>query len=956
MESKKISQVKRHRGYVLTPTGAKKLQNRISELEDKTGIKYNPAKISEKSQLISISGLHPTTIRKILRGQGGDESSLRLIFQVVNLELEDGDYTQPGIENIVSIKPTQDWGEAVDVSVFYGRELDLESLNKWIFDQGCRLVVILGMGGMGKTALSVKLASKLGEKFDFLIWRSLKNAPLLEDLLPDLIQFVSQQQETAVNLPKTIGGQISRLTHYLRQQRCLLVFDNIETILKPGSPAGRCREGYEDYAELFRRVAETVHQSCLILTSREKPQCISSLEGESLPVRCWQLKGLSDEAGEKILSTKGLQGDEEKVKQLAQLYQGNPLALKIVATSIQELFAGNIAEFLDEGVAVFNGIRSLLEQQFERLAPLEKQILYWLAINREPTSLAQLREDIVPRVSAGRILESLEFIGWRSLIEILSTDAGQLFSLQPVVMEYLCDRLIEQVCTEIHTASKSGNLDDLNLLKHHALIKAESFESVLASQIQLILQPIIECLLTSFGNLEKLILAINNIFTQLRLKKWPTPGYIAGNLVNILGYLKVDLSGYDLSELTIWQAYLQGVNLRRVNLSGANLARSVFSETFGEIYGIALSPEGTQIATGHKDGEVRLWQVADGKLLFRALGHSSTIWSLSFSSDGKTLASGSFDGEIRLWQNEAVNIADAAENLSSMRNSLSLIGHGDWVSAIAYSPDGKILASASSDRTIKLWDIETGNCLKTLQGHADILHSVAFSPDGKTLASGSADQTVRLWNVDSGNCRQILVGHNSQISKVAFSPNQLDLASCDGQSLKIWDIKTGECSQTICNDLTFIWSIAFSPDGETIAGGDSKVIKLWHIETSECYQILAGFTSQVWSVEFSSNGKIIAANDKQTLKLWQFDENDSPIPLQTIQGFANSVWSVAVSLIPPQPQDGISPLAGQGGRSPLCKGGRRGAPPLIKGSRGGSSPLAVQIVQSVSGILQPNAV
>jgi WD40 repeat protein len=886
VNSRKSTRSKRHRGYILTPAGATKLKNRIRELEAKTGVKYNPSKISQKAQLISSQGLHPTTIRKILRGtSGGDEASLRLIFQVLELQLEEQDYTQPGLDEIVQIDSYQDWGEAIDVSVFYGRNTELESLQQLILQQNFRLIAIVGMGGIGKTSLSIKLTQQIQTHFQFVIWRSLRNAPLLEDLLPELLQFLSQNNPDEITLAKTISVQISQLIDAFRNARCLLVLDNVETILQQGSPAGRYCLGYESYGELLRRIAQTTHQSCLILTSREKPQGIAAIEGEFLPVHFWQLEGLPDEESQKILNAKGLNGTFQQIKNLTQRYQGNPLALKIVATSVQELFAGNLGEFLAQGISVFNGIRNLLTQQFERLAPLEKQILYWLMINREPVTLSQLREDLLPPVALSRILDSLEFIGWRSLIELQTEPITgiQQFTLQPVVMEYVTERFIEQICAELQHTSESETLASLHLFRYHALIKAQSQNYVRLSQIKLILEPILSELLSSFGSTENLAHILTGILNRLRHESPATPGYIAGNVVNLLVHLQIDLSNYDFSGLTIWQAAFQGVNLRRVNFSQANLAKSIFSETFSNIYSLTLNPTGTLLVTGHANGELCLWRVADGKLLLRRLEHSSTIWSINFSPDGQTIATSSFDGLIRLWQ------------LDPFQPHSIIFRHSDRVWAGQFSPNGRYLASCSSDQTVKLWDCQTGECLQTLQGHTDIIQTLAFHPKGHILASGSADQTIRLWYLSTGECYQMLRGHTQPVIKVAFHPEGHTLASCDTQTVQLWNLQTGQSDSQPPQDLTFIWTIAWSAEGKTLAISDTTTIKLWDIHTQQYQTVRPAFSSQVLSISFDHSGSILAGSDRQTIKLWQLDASGKGKLLQTLQGYTNPIQAVALS-------------------------------------------------------------
>ncbi|NKB17043.1 MAG: hypothetical protein HC770_01160 [Pseudanabaena sp. CRU_2_10] len=201
----------------------------------------------------------------------------------------------------------------------------------------------LGMGGIGKTAIAVKLAQQIQDGFEYAIWRSLRNAPPLAMLLGELVPFLSDQQETK--------AEIGDLIHYLRTSRCLLILDNVETILQDGDRIGQCRPDYEGYEELFRVIGETSHQSCLILTSREKPAAIAILEGKELSTRSLSLQG-STEVSLALLQAKGVSGLDTQQQELCDRYSNSPLALKIVATSIRDLFDGEIGEFLKQDTIV----------------------------------------------------------------------------------------------------------------------------------------------------------------------------------------------------------------------------------------------------------------------------------------------------------------------------------------------------------------------------------------------------------------------------------------------------------------------------------------------------------------------------------------------------------------------------------------------------------------------------
>ena len=336
------------------------------------------------------------------------------------------------------IKSTQDWGNAIDVATFFGRESEINQCKNWIVQERCRLLTILGMGGVGKTAIASKLAREIAGEFQYVIWRSLRNAPPFVELLSDLILFVSGHE--VISLPDSIDVRITILMQYLSTSRCLLILDNGESILRSGETGGLYRQGYEGYGQLFRRLADESHQSCLIITSREQARGIANRVGFDR-VRSLQLSGLSLTAAKKILKVKGVADSQQLIKQ----YAGNPLALKIAATKIKSLFAGNIGEFLVEGTIVFGDIWDLLEQQFNRLSQLEQAVMFWLAINREAINLSQLKQDVFPVISARKLLETLESLQRRSLIEVNISG----FTQQPIVMEYMTEKIIDIFETEI---------------------------------------------------------------------------------------------------------------------------------------------------------------------------------------------------------------------------------------------------------------------------------------------------------------------------------------------------------------------------------------------------------------------------------------------------------------------------------------------------------------------------
>jgi hypothetical protein len=456
--------------------------------------------------------------------------------------------TETAESKLASVQPLtdsnvllEDWGEAPDVSFgFYNRNKELDLLKQWILKDSCRLVVLLGIGGIGKTTLAASLAEQIKDDFERVIWRSLQPASPARDLLADLIKFLSNQPN--IRLPDDTNSKISLLIDRLQAHRCLLILDNLEKIMRGGELVGHYQEGYEWYGELLRRVGLERHQSCLVILSRENPREIAALAGETLPVHSLQIESLG-EAAQEILKVKGLVKEEKAWSTLIKLYGGNPLALNIVSTMIRELFNGRVSEFLRQGTLVFSNISDLLAQPFNRLSDNEKEILYWLALSDKPISLSTLAQNIVLPISSQELLEALVSLSRRSLIETITEEERAIFTLQRVVREYVINKFIEQISKEINELLRTQKIETTKLLRSHAIVKARvQDEEIQEDTEQLLLTRILDKVRTLVRSDRTIQSQLFTLKENLHLDAshlWQTEkpslelGYLGTNILNL---------------------------------------------------------------------------------------------------------------------------------------------------------------------------------------------------------------------------------------------------------------------------------------------------------------------------------------------------------------------------------------------------------------------------------------
>ncbi|BAY27939.1 WD-repeat protein [Calothrix sp. NIES-2100] len=340
------------------------------------------------------------------------------------------------------------------------------------------------------------------------------------------------------------------------------------------------------------------------------------------------------------------------------------------------------------------------------------------------------------------------------------------------------------------------------------------------------------------------------------------------------------------------------------------------------VVAVAFSPKGNWLATGSKDGTVRLWdKLNPDKPAIVLRGNTGEVKAVAISPDSKWLAAISNDTHIRLWDITTPNFNTAPQILR---------GHSKPINALSFSPDGKWLATAGQDAIVGLWDMKTqvpGSKMIPLRGYKSKVLQVVFSPSGRWLATGESNNVigestsinVQLWNMTaiSSSATPIILKTKelteSNILGLAFSPDEKRLAAAISYTVQVWDLTSKNLTTTpatiIGTNNGWISSIAYSPDGRWLAtGAGTTEVKLWDMQSLNssqpkssycktdtnypvCRFILRGHIGAVVGANFSPDStRLATASQDGTARLWDItDLSISPIVLQAHEGWINAM-------------------------------------------------------------------
>jgi len=270
---------------------------------------------------------------------------------------------------------------------------------------------------------------------------------------------------------------------------------------------------------------------------------------------------------------------------------------------------------------------------------------------------------------------------------------------------------------------------------------------------------------------------------------------------------------------------------------------------------VRLHRDGQQLATAGDDHRVRVWNLADGKLVHKLDAHTDWVRTVDYSPDGRILASAGNDRQIIFW--------DAATG--AKRDAYTI--HDAAIAAIRFSHSGQLLAAVGFEGIVRLYDVATKQLVAQPLAPCEDVRAVTFSHDDRLVAVGGRCGSIRLLSVPRGEVIRDIPAHRQRIRAIAFSSDGSYLASAgEDRLIHVAPVAGGGGYSLPPRPAKVLSLVFYGPHHLATAGSDNQ-IRLWDVATKEETGCLRGHTGSVAALE--CQGKVlVSAGYDTTVRIW----------------------------------------------------------------------------------------